>query len=70
MWDKVRLDFAAQNRCRALAEFRERTGNKVQVIVTEHAGEITWQGIKGVHVVGNWREGADDFLIPREWLRS
>lgn len=68
---KISADIAGVRRVfEALAEFRERTGNKVQVIVTEHAGEITWQGIKGVHVVGNWREGADEFLIPSDWLRS
>jgi uncharacterized Zn finger protein (UPF0148 family) len=68
---KMSADIAGVRRVfEALAEFRERTGNKVQVIVTEHAGEITWQGIKGVHVVGNWREDADEFLIPSEWLRS
>jgi len=38
-----------------------------QVIVTEHAGSITWQGIENVHLVANWREGHDDFLIPAEW---
>lgn len=51
----------------ALSDFLERSKYQVQVIVTEHAGEITWQGIKGVHVVGNWRDGADEFLIPKEW---
>jgi hypothetical protein len=41
-----------------------------QVIVTEHAGSITWQGIDNVHLVANWREGHDDFLIPAEWQEN
>ncbi len=49
--------------------FHDRTGGKVQVIVTEHAGEITWEAVKdSIHVVGNWRGEKDDYLIPKSWL--
>ena len=51
----------------ALSEFMTVLKGQFQVIVTEHAGSITWQGIENVHLVANWREGHDDFLIPAEW---
>jgi hypothetical protein len=51
----------------ALSEFMAVLKGQFQVIVTEHAGSITWQGIDNVHLVANWREGHDDFLIPAEW---
>ena len=51
----------------ALSEFMAALKGQFQVIVTEHAGSITWQGIENVHLVANWREGHDDFLIPAEW---
>lgn len=51
----------------ALSEFITVLKGQFQVIVTEHAGSITWQGIDNVHFVANWREGHDDFLIPAEW---
>ncbi len=51
----------------ALSEFMSVLKGQFQVIVTEHAGSITWQGIENVHLVANWREGHDDFLIPAEW---
>jgi energy-coupling factor transporter ATP-binding protein EcfA2 len=54
----------------ALSEFMTVLKGKFQVIVTEHAGSITWQGIDNVHLVANWREGHDDFLIPAEWQQQ
>ncbi len=51
----------------ALSEFMAVLKGQFQVIVTEHAGSITWEGIENVHLVANWREGHDDFLIPAEW---
>lgn len=51
----------------ALSEFMAVLKGQFQVIVTEHAGSITWQGIENVHLVANWREGHDEFLIPAEW---
>lgn len=53
----------------ALSEFMTVLKGQFQVIVTEHAGSITWQGIDNVHLVANWREGHDDFLIPAEWQK-
>ncbi len=50
-----------------LSQFISVLKGQFQVIVTEHAGSITWQGIENVHLVANWREGHDDFLIPAEW---
>ncbi|UNL93386.1 hypothetical protein CPY53_07270 [Paenibacillus polymyxa] len=39
-----------------------------QIIVVEHADEITWIGSKkDIHVVARWRDG-NDALIPEEWL--
>ncbi len=39
-----------------------------QIIVVDHAGEITWNGVKYINFIGNWRKGIDDFLIPNAWL--
>jgi predicted nucleic acid-binding Zn-ribbon protein len=51
----------------ALSHFMNTAANKFQIIVTEHAGSITWDGIPNVHLVGNWRKGYDEFLIPHSW---
>ncbi len=53
-----------------LAVFLDDVKGQFQVIVTEHAGSITWAGVSHVHLVGNWREGHDDFLIPKSWQAS
>jgi hypothetical protein len=47
-----------------------RHNSDFQFIVTEHAGSITWENIEHIHFVGNWREGHDEFLIPRAWIPS
>lgn len=52
----------------ALSHFLDAVSGEFQLIVTEHAGSITWEGIPRVHVVGNWRQGHDEFLIPPSWL--
>jgi len=52
----------------ALATFLETVESQFQIIVTEHAGSITWQGVPNVHLVGNWRAGHDEFLIPADWI--
>lgn len=52
----------------ALSAFFDATSAQFQVIVTEHAGSITWAGIPHVHLVENWRVGQDEFLIPSDWL--
>jgi len=54
----------------ALSQFMERSGNDFQIVVTEHAGSITWEGLQHVHVVANWRVGHDEFLIPNSWIRT
>ena len=40
----------------------------LQIIVIDHADEMTWQGIADVHVVERWRGG--NALIPQDWLNS
>jgi len=52
----------------ALSKFLDSLPEPFQIIVSEHAGAITWQGLRNIHVVANWREGQGDFLIPRTWL--
>jgi len=54
----------------ALSHFMDAVTCQFQVIVTEHAGSITWEGIHHVHLVGNWRKGHDEFLIPASWLKN
>jgi DNA repair ATPase RecN len=53
----------------ALSAFFDAVSTEFQIIVTEHAGSITWDGIPHVHLVANWREGHDEFLIPNAWLQ-
>ncbi|WMX58965.1 DUF3732 domain-containing protein [Peribacillus sp. R9-11] len=43
-----------------------RTNNNLQIIVIEHADEITWKNIKNVHLVERWR--GEEALIPKEWI--
>ena len=52
----------------ALAVFLGAVSAQFQIIVTEHAGSITWDGIPHVHLVGNWREGHDEFLVFAAWI--
>lgn len=52
----------------ALSAFLSTISAQFQIIVTEHAGSITWHGLPNVNVVGNWREGHDEFLIPAAWI--
>ncbi len=54
----------------ALSHFFDAVAGQFQVIVTEHAGSITWDGIPHVHLVGNWRHGHEEFLIPATWLKT
>ncbi len=54
----------------ALSHFMEAVAEQFQIIVTEHAGSITWEGIPHVHLVSNWRTGHGDFLIPDSWLKT
>lgn len=50
---------------RTLSEGLSRTKNKLQLLVIEHADEITWHGIEGINLVARWRNGRA--LIPQEW---
>jgi hypothetical protein len=54
----------------ALSRFLTAVSEQFQIIVTEHAGSITWEGIPNVHLVGNWREDHDEFLIPKAWRKG
>jgi phage shock protein A len=54
----------------ALSNFLDAVAGQFQIIVTEHAGSITWDGISNVHLVGNWRHGHDEFLVPAAWIVS
>ena len=54
----------------ALSYFLDSANEPFQVIVTEHAGDITWDEVRHVHLVGNWRKGYDEFLIPDAWQDS
>jgi hypothetical protein len=49
-----------------LAAGIERMQGKLQIIVTEHADELTWGTVKNVVEVQNWR--GDEYLIPLNWL--
>jgi hypothetical protein len=51
----------------ALSHFVESVQGQFQVIVTEHAGSITWSEVPHIHQVGNWREDHDEYLIPKSW---
>ncbi len=51
---------------RAMADAVNKN-ESLQIIVTDHAGPITWKGIDNVHLVEEWR-GESDFLIPNSWL--
>ena len=53
-----------------ISDFLERQGRQFQIIITEHAGKITWENAKNINVIGNWRQGKDDFLIPKEWFAT
>ena len=50
----------------AAANCLTRTKGNVQIIIVEHAPEITWQGINNIHLVEEW--SGDNALVPREWL--
>lgn len=54
----------------AISHFLKSVRGQFQVIVTEHAGAITWDSIPHVHLVANWRRGHDEFLIPNDWQKA
>lgn len=54
----------------SLSKFLHEAPIPFQILVTEHAGSLTWSDIDNVHVVGNWRKGQDEWLIPRSWIEA
>lgn len=38
---------------------------RLQVILLDHAAEQVWQGLDGIHLVEDWRDGRT--LVPKEW---
>lgn len=52
----------------ALSAASKRTENRVQLIIIDHADQMTWTGIDNVHVVERWR--GSNALIPRDWVDS
>lgn len=54
---------------RTFQEFARRTKSMVQVVVIDHADEVTWKGVEGVKLVERWR-GSSDFLIPKSWIEG
>lgn len=41
-----------------------RCSGALQIVVLDHAGDITWEGIPNINVVDRWRGSA---LIPKDW---
>lgn len=55
----------------ALNDFLGKHHGTCQIIVTEHAGSVTWNHINNaINLVGNWRKGQEDYLIPTDWLSN
>ena len=50
---------------RTLSEGLVRMDNKLQLLVIEHADEMTWRGIENINLVERWRNGKA--LIPLDW---
>ena len=50
------------------SECVKRTKGKFQIIIVEHAPEITWEGISNIHLVEEWR--GTKALIPSTWLNN
>lgn len=50
----------------------QRTGGELQVIVMDHADEITWHGLADdIHLAARWRDRepvSGDALIPASWI--
>lgn len=51
-----------------IAEETRRHEGKLQAFIFDHAGEATWGGIAGIHLVEEWRRGLK--LVPVEWLEE
>lgn len=67
--DEASDDIAGVHRIfETLSTAISRTNGELQVIVVDHAGDITWAGVESVNLIGNWRRGHDEFLVPDDWL--
>lgn len=53
---------------KALEASYERTQNRLQIFVVDHAPEEVWQGIATVKLLESWRHC--NALIPKEWLEN
>ena len=56
-----------------LVKAHNRTDGKLQILVIDHADEITWKGLdNNIHLVERWREKGNNnkykALIPMDWL--
>lgn len=49
-----------------MADVVKASGNRLQVIVLDHAGSNVWGQIPGINLVEEWRGGKK--LVPPEWL--
>ena len=58
-------DVAAVRRVFDVLAAASKSG-RLQTIVLDHAGSGVWDGIEGVHLVEEWRDGAA--LVPATWL--
>ena len=50
----------------ALSNVMEKTSERLQIIVLDHADRSVWGDFKHVHQVAEWRDG--EKLIPDGWL--
>lgn len=46
----------------------KRISEPFQVIITEHADNLTWSGVANIIEVENWHNSNADYLIPRSWI--
>ena len=51
---------------KSLSNSVKKNKNGLQIIVLEHAPELTWNGIDKIHVVEKFRDG--NKLIPNDWM--
>jgi len=66
--DKHSDFYQARKIFKALSKSIERTKGEFQLIVTDHAPELTWDGIDHINFVADWR--GDQALIPESWLND
>ncbi len=50
----------------AIASVVQRSEGALQALILDHAGPDVWEGVPGVHLVEEWRQGKK--LVPLEWL--